>query len=363
MITELDNLRLDLLKIAKDTDINYYSVNSLIDDADKLYEYVLFGKQKEVAKCCYPEKDLVGCGYLDKEYDDYKDEVVSEKENTCEVVEAKIEPWNTDEFKKEYNDIQKIGEALFNTPEVVGEERTVDNLYRWLNKSEELKEAERKVLYDMYDAASKRTVNSNIIINGEDIPVRSVPIIKRSELKEIVKYNNSPIPLVDPAFISSEETRELWVKYKKATEKLLNSYKLTPAEIVNNLRDVQALIVKIKNPATTENGEENTFDNYRGKYDQIAKISRKWDKARTKKEQNYGEQLEAHCQKDPLYKLYSEQWDNRYQPKPKFSYFDQWSKERDEKLGKEKISKLLVSFEGKYFDDNLSPGDIPCPLH
>ena len=49
MINELDNLRLDLLKIAKDTDINYYSINSLIDDADKLYEYVLFGKQKEDA--------------------------------------------------------------------------------------------------------------------------------------------------------------------------------------------------------------------------------------------------------------------------------------------------------------------------
>ena len=98
MITELDNLRLDLLKIAKDININHYSVNSLIDDADKLYEYVLFGKQKEVAKCCYPEKDLVGCGYLDKEYHDGIDEVVSEKENTCEVVD--LGPWNTEEFFK-----------------------------------------------------------------------------------------------------------------------------------------------------------------------------------------------------------------------------------------------------------------------
>ena len=97
MINELDNLRLDLLKIAKDTDINYYSINSLIDDADKLYEYVLFGKQKEVAKCCYPEKEP-WCESKE-EYDRDKDtEVSDEKERTCEVVD--LDPWNTEEFFK-----------------------------------------------------------------------------------------------------------------------------------------------------------------------------------------------------------------------------------------------------------------------
>jgi len=96
-LNEASNIRLELLKTLKYSSIEHHSVVELIDDTDLLYDYIQNGKF-EAKKCSYPEKDLPFCDYLDKEYEDYKDEVVSEKDAACELVD--IDPWNTEEFFK-----------------------------------------------------------------------------------------------------------------------------------------------------------------------------------------------------------------------------------------------------------------------
>ena len=347
-LNEASNIRLELLKTLKYSSIEHRSVIELIDDTDLLYDYIHNGKF-EAKKCSYPEKEDTW-GYTGEEYDGYKDEVVSEKDAACEKVDkfepkSKVEPWNTEEFKKEYNDIQKIGEVLFNTPRFVGENRTADNLYNWLNKSEELKEEERKVLYDMYDAASKRSFSNKTVVNIENIPTRSVPVIKKSELKEILRFNNiSSSP--KPGFDCSDEHKKLWINYRKAVDEISNTPNLSAKELLGKLRDIHALTLAIN--ATFKYNEKHDVSAYSGKFEEIAKISREWDEQRAKKESLYGEQLEAHCQKDPLYKLYSEQINEQYNPTSKVSYFDQWSKERDEKLAKEKTDKEELNFVHDY---------------
>ena len=96
-LNETSNIRLELLKTLKYSSIEQHSVIELINDTDLLFDYIQYGRPGP-KKSSYPEKDLIGCPYLDKEYDDYEDEVVSEKENTCEVVD--LDPWNTEEFFK-----------------------------------------------------------------------------------------------------------------------------------------------------------------------------------------------------------------------------------------------------------------------
>jgi len=98
-LNEASNIRLELLKTLKYSSIEHHSVIELINDTDLLYDYIQNGKF-EAKKCSYPEKevDVDTWGYTGEEYEDYKDEVVSEKDAACELVD--IDPWNTEEFFK-----------------------------------------------------------------------------------------------------------------------------------------------------------------------------------------------------------------------------------------------------------------------
>jgi hypothetical protein len=142
LLTTSQSIRFELLKLVPSIQ-DVYSVGSLIDKTEQLFKYIYEGAQSPDNKSQDIELDV-----KTPNIEFSSGRMGYEGESNIVDDSPAIEPWNTDEFKAEYDELQHIVTRLYGYHYQSDATKLAKITHE--TKTEEVKEKERKALYTSF---------------------------------------------------------------------------------------------------------------------------------------------------------------------------------------------------------------------